>query len=260
MRALQWLGERTAKDPRFATTMVEHVYYVLTGRRTLRPPRALDDPLFDARQRAYAAQRREIDAITARFVKANYNLKVAFKGWAASPFYRADGVATTVANPKRKAELDDLGVARILSPEQLERKIVAVFGKRWGRLDKPDNKLDMLYGGIDSDEVTERATDPSGAMGAIQRTMANEVACKNVAADFSLAQEQRRLFPKIEPDVLPGESTESDQRIRNTIIHLHQLVLGRFDAGDSGEVERTFDLVVRVFPASSISIKVRASK
>ncbi len=26
-RALQWLGERTAKDPRFAAAMVEHVYY-----------------------------------------------------------------------------------------------------------------------------------------------------------------------------------------------------------------------------------------
>src|SRR5207247_7189165 len=32
-RALQWLGERTAKDPRFAVAMVEHVYFILTGRR-----------------------------------------------------------------------------------------------------------------------------------------------------------------------------------------------------------------------------------
>ena len=39
--------------------------------------------------------------------------------------------------------------------------------KRWGKLEGP---LEMLYGGIDSQEVTERATDPSGAMGAIQRT------------------------------------------------------------------------------------------
>ena len=245
-RALQWLGERTAKDPRFATTMVEHVYYILTGRRALRPPKALDDPLFDARQRAYAAQRLEINAITARFVKANFNLKVAFKAWAASQFYRADGVTTALADPKRKVELDDLGIARILSPEQLERKIIAVFGKRWGRLDKPDNKLDMLYGGIDSDEVTERATDPSGAMGAIQRTMANEVACKNVASDFALAPEQRRLFPKIEPGVLPGESAENDQRIHEAIAHLHQHILGRFDAADSSEVRRTFDLLAGI--------------
>ena len=40
----------------------------------------------------------------------------------------------------------------------------------------------MLYGGIDSKEVTERATDPSGAMGAIQRILSNDVACKHTAA------------------------------------------------------------------------------
>ena len=34
-RALQWLGERTAKDPRFAVAMTEHVYYILTGRKVL---------------------------------------------------------------------------------------------------------------------------------------------------------------------------------------------------------------------------------
>lgn len=238
-RALQWLGERTARDPRFATTMVEHVYYILTGRKVLRLPKAIDDPLFAARQRAWQAQRREIDAIAARFVKANFNLKEAFKGWAASSFYRADGVATVLADPKRKAELDDVGVARMLGPEQLERKIAAVFGKPWGKLKE---QVALLYGGIDSQEVTERAADPSGAMGALQRTMANDVACKNVATDFAAASDQRRLFPKIEPDIVPGETSEADQRIRDAIVHLHQLILGRFDAADSAEVQRTFDL------------------
>ena len=31
-------------------------------------------------------------------------------------------------------ELEDLGLMRLLSPEQLERKVGAVFGQRWGRL------------------------------------------------------------------------------------------------------------------------------
>ncbi|MEZ6067030.1 MAG: hypothetical protein R3B90_15325 [Planctomycetaceae bacterium] len=59
-RALQWLGERTAKDPRFAVAMTEHAYYLLTGRRPLLPPKDLDDPLYDARRRAYQEQRREV--------------------------------------------------------------------------------------------------------------------------------------------------------------------------------------------------------
>ncbi len=36
-RSLQWLGERTAKDPRFAVAMVEHAWYILTGRKVLLP-------------------------------------------------------------------------------------------------------------------------------------------------------------------------------------------------------------------------------
>ncbi|HSI62297.1 MAG TPA: hypothetical protein VLE43_04240 [Candidatus Saccharimonadia bacterium] len=239
-RSLQWLAEHTVKDPRFATTMVEHVYRTLTGRKVLLPPKALDDPLFDAKLRAYRAQRREVEQIATVLTKANFNLKAAFKAWAVSPFYRADGVATGKLNTQRQAELADIGLARVLTPEQVERKIAAIFGKSWGRLQ--DKQYSILYGGIDSKEVTERATDPSGAMGAIQRTMANDIACKNVALDFSKPAEQRKLFPKVEPDVLPGASAEKDKQIREAIMHLHQVVLGRYDTIDSPEVTRSFEL------------------
>src|SRR6202034_2808168 len=127
----------------------------------------------------------------------------------------------------------------LLPPEQLERKIAAVFGQPWGRLAE---RFKMLYGGIDSKEVTERAADPSGAMGAVQRVMSNDVACKQTALDFSRPPAERRLFPHIEPDVLPGASPEADARIRETIVHLHERVLGREDMPDSPEVERTFQL------------------
>ncbi len=239
-RALQWLGERTVKDPRFARTMVEHVYYVLTGRKVLLPSKAMDDPLFEVKQRAYQAQRKEVERIAAHFASSNFNLKEVFKEWIASPFYRADAMATPASEPQRRAELADVGVARMLGPEQLERKITAIFGRPWGPL--RDKEFALLYGGIDSKEVTERAADPSGAMGAIQRSMADDVACKNVASDFARAPEQRRLFPEMEPDVYPGTSPEADERIRQAIVHLHEVVLGRYDALDSDEVNRTYDL------------------
>ncbi|WP_243657340.1 DUF1592 domain-containing protein [Chthoniobacter flavus] len=243
-RALQWLGERTAKDPRFATTMVEHVYFILTGRKTLLQPKSLDDPLYDAKQRAYRAQRAEVERIASVLVKNGFNLKVVFKEWVASPFYRADTRSPIANSPnaeQRQAEMADLGIARMLSPEQLERKITAVFGKPWNRL--RDKQIAMLYGGIDSKEVTERAVDPSGAMGALQRIMSNDVACKEVSSDFALEPTQRRLFPGIKPDVLPGVSTENDQRIRAAIVHLHQLLLGQYDIKENDpEVDRTFQL------------------
>ena len=238
-RALQWLGERTAKDPRFAVAMVEHVYYILTGRKVLLPPKDLDDPLYSAKRRAYQEQRCQTEAIAERFARSGFNLKNVFKDWVVSDFYRADGLATAVADPRRRAELDDVGIVRMLSPEQVERKVNAIFGQPWGKL---RDQLAILYGGIDSKEVTERAADPSGAVGAIQRTLANDVACKHTLRDFALKASERRLFPGIEPDVLPGSSPDADAAIRRVIVHLHDLVLGRQDTADSEEVTRTFNL------------------
>ncbi len=238
-RSLQWLGEKTAKDPRFAVAMVEHAYYLLTGRKVLLPPKDLDDPLYAAKRRAYQAQRQQTEAIAVRFTQSGFNFKSVLKDWIASDFYRADGLTTAAANPQRRAELDDIGLARMLAPEQVERKVGAVFGKPWGRLTE---QMAMLYGGIDSKEVTERAADPSGATGAIQRILANDVACKQTALDFSRPPAERLLFPDIEPDVVPGSSPESDAKIRRAIAHLHQRVLGRDDAVDSPNVDRSFEL------------------
>ena len=79
-------------------------------------------------------------------------------------------------------------------------------------------------------------------MGAIQRTMANDVSCKNVAVDFTTTPEQRRLFPHIELDVVPGTSPQADQQIREAIVHLHRHLLGRDDKTDGAEVDRTYAL------------------
>jgi hypothetical protein len=205
----------------------------------LQAPKDIDSPLFAARLRAYREQRKQIEAIASRFAQNNFNFKSAIKDWILSDFYRADGVTTAAANPSRRAELDDVGLVHMLSPEQVERKVAAIFGRPWGRL---DDQMAMLYGGIDSKEVTERAADPSGAMGAIQRILANDVACHETALDFSRAPDRRILFPDIEPDVIPGSSPQADAKIRQTIDHLHQRILGRYDAADSPEVDRTYQL------------------
>lgn len=251
-RSLQWLGERTAKDPRFAVAMVEHAWYILTGRKALLPPKDLEDPLHDAKRRSYTEQRRIIEETAARFAKNGFNFKNVIKDLVMSDFYRADGIATVIADEKRLAELDDIGIARMLSPEQLERKIAAVFGKPWGRLKSTDGGLAMLYGGIDSKEVTERATDPSGAMGAIMRTMSNDIACKNTALDFTRPAAERLFFGRVEPDTLPG-TVESDARIKSSIAHLHERVLGRSDAVDSDEVSRTYALFTGILTDAAMS-------
>lgn len=239
-RSLQWLGQQIAKDPRFAVAMTEHVYYIMLGRRVLLPPIDIDDPLFTPKRRAYLTQRKEIRDIAERFVKSNFNLKTVVKAWIASPFYRVDGLAEAAKHPERRAELDDVGVVRMLTPEQVERKIFAVFGDRWGRLESEEYRI--LYGGIDSKAVTERMSDPSGAMGAIQRILSNDIACRNVMRDFSRPAAERRLFPSIEPDVLPGVSPEADLKIREAMVHLHAHILGRQRTTTHPEIERTWRL------------------
>jgi hypothetical protein len=241
-RASQWLAERVVTDPRFAIAMVEHVYYIMLGRKVIQSPEDIEDPLFTAKRRAFREQRRTIESIAARFKESGFNLKVAFQGIVASEFYRADGLATVDKHPERWAELDDIGIVRLLSPEQLERKIGAIFGKPWGRLTE---QYEVLYGGIDSITVTERNSDPSGAMGALQRIMANDVACFHVARDFRLEPEKRLLFPQIEPSVVPGTDA-GEQQIRAAIGHLHQRLLGREPSMDAPEIERTYQLFVGI--------------
>lgn len=243
-RSLQWLGQVTAKDPRFAVAMVEHVYSILMGRKVLLAPQDIDDPTFNPRRRAYLEQRRTIRSFAERFSRSGFNLKTIFKDWICSPYYQVDGLSGPCRDAARRAELDDIGVVHLLTPEQLERKILAVFGQPWGRL---EGDYRILYGGIDSKAVTERMTDPSGAMGAIQRIMSNDVACKNVALDFSRAPDQRRLFPGIEPSVVPGASAEADHEIRQAIVHLETVVLGRNPSLEDPEVERAWQLFKGIY-------------
>ena len=237
-RATQWLAERTVKDPRFPIAMVEHVYFILVGRKVLQPPEDIDDPNFSGKRRAYLEQRRMITAAASRLKESDLNLKQAFKAIVSSDFYRADGVASVAEHPERQAELDDVGVVRLVTPEQMDRKISAIFGKPWGRFQE---EYKILYGGIDSITVTERNADPSGAMGAIQRIMANDVACLNVGLDFHRPAAERILFPGIEPSVVPGDES-SDQKILETIVGLQEKILGHRHRVDHPEVERVFEL------------------
>ena len=112
-RALQWLGEQTASDPRFARTMVGHAYYLLAGRHPLLPPKNLEDPFYEAKSLAYQAQQHEMDTITTKFVASNYNFKEVIKDWVLSDFYRADGLSKPVSSAEQMAMLQDVGVVRL---------------------------------------------------------------------------------------------------------------------------------------------------
>ena len=58
--------------------MVEHVYYILMGRKVLLPPDDIDDPHFAAKRLGYLAQRETIEHVADRFRNQKFNLKVVF--------------------------------------------------------------------------------------------------------------------------------------------------------------------------------------
>jgi hypothetical protein len=239
-RALQWLAERAVQDRRFATAMVEHAYYVLTERRPLRAPKDIDDPFFAQRRRAYEIQQETFSAAADRFVASNYNLKEAFKALVPTPLYRADGLESAIDDPARRAEIDALGLANLISPEQLGRKTRAIFGESWEGV---SGDYHVLYGGNNVSTILERLKDPSGAMGAIQRRMANDIPCAQVSADFGRPPSERKFFPLVERDVLPDTEPQAERRIREQIVYLHDLLLGLEHGVDHPEVDRTFALL-----------------
>ena len=106
--------------------------------------------------------------------------------------------------------------------------------------------MKILYGGITSQSVTERLTEPSGAMGAIQRIMANAIACLHVTPDFMLEPSKRRLIPHVEKNIVPGTNPADDLKIYKSIVHLRKYLLDRHESLDHPEVKRTFKLFAEV--------------
>ncbi len=246
-KSLQWLGKAIAKDPRFVKAMVKILYTGLTGDSPLPIP---SESASDDEKSAYAAQRFHFGTIEKDFTDSNYNLKVAIKGILLSPYYRASAATGHSA--------DIVGSARLLTPEMLDRKIEAVTGFRWmensstSNLSKEGGDYNQIYGGIDSDSVTTRITQPNGLMSSTQRLMATQVACDVATKDLFYPRAQRNLFPFVAMDMAPldADGIVNDaaiSAIKQNIVHLHWVFFGeRVDEG-SAQVSRTYDLFSNIW-------------
>ena len=244
--ALRWLGQEAIQDRRFPLAMVGHAYYMLLGRYPMAMPRDPQDPGFEGAMRAYEVQRAWLKAVAQRFVQDNYSFKLVLKDIIRSPYYRAQALLRDEApSPQRLHELKELGIARLLSPTQLDRKLTSIFGEPW-RIGNTNVLRDtsyfrFLYGDIDSDSVTERLTEPNGLMGGIIRFMANDVPCRQTAKDLNRPPEQRLLFADVSVEDTP-EDPQAAARIRQTLQQLHWRVLGERVAPGHPELERSFAL------------------
>lgn len=256
-RSLQWLAGEIVQDPRFVKAMVKILYIGLTGDEPLAIP---SESASDSEQAAFAAQRFHLGTIEKDFTDSNYNLKVAIKGILLSPYYRASYASGHSA--------DVVGSARLLTPEMLDRKIEAVTGYRWmensstSYLSKEGGDYNQIYGGIDSDSVTTRITQPNGLMSSTQKLMATQVSCNVATKDLFYPRAQRKLFPFVAMDMTPldADGLTNDaaiSAIKQNIAHLHWTFFGERVDENSAQVTRTYDLFFNIWTRGQSLVESR---
>jgi hypothetical protein len=250
---LRWLGQQIAQDPRFVTAVVRQVYEMVVGQPPLSLPSDEDESLTPAEEAArvsvFKAQQDDFAKIGKAFVASGQNYRALVAQMVLSRWFRA---AAVVSPPKtdtpqgvvRAAELALLPGMRLLTPEQLDRKIAAVTGVAWrGEYDKRayllhKDEYQTFYGGIDSDGVTRRIREPNGLMAAVQLRMANEMACKAVPFDLTRPLEDRKLFPYVQLSYVPLDANgfevpQAKAAVRDNLRHLGWSLLGqRWQDGD----------------------------
>lgn len=259
-QALQWLTGRLVQDPRFAVSAFNIIYKGITGHEPAQYPTA-GDPEFADKQSAWQEQNRITQAILASYNSGNQNVKLLFKGIILSAIYR--GVGSHDLHP---AQAQIFGTGQLLTPELLARKITSTLGIHWWRYDKQDilpTDYNVLYGGIDSTNVTRRLTSPNGIINAVSQRMATEMSCQATAWDFTQAQAQRKLFKFVNVSQTPEDDNgypipESQVNIRKNIQYLHQRLLGEDLDINSPEIERTFQLFLLTW--REVHANARAAK
>ncbi len=253
-RAAQWVAEQLVNDPRFAIAPVHILFKGLSGQEPLREPSDVNSPTYLQEIRAFDVQSKVFQGIADQFVENNWNLKTVVKEIIKSPYYRAANAGELTE--ERQAELAEIGTGRLLTPEQLHRKVEAITGQPWrndnGNFLLTEQEYLIFYGGINSDDVTTRITEPNGIMANVASRMANEMACWTVAADFAKPPTERLMFPHVdigfEPEDENGFEIEgASSAIRANIQYMHQRMLGEFLDLNDPEIDRTYELYVNAW-------------
>jgi len=226
--ALPWLAGKIVADNRFALNTVHTIYRSLTGREPGQDTFFFED-------------------LKKLFVSSNYNLKVLIKAVINSMYFRAENAILLSGNQL----MLEYGMGHLLSPEQLHRKIIAVTdGYAWyspsGKNLIDGKTYQLLYGGIDSVNITQRNILPNGLTAGIQKKIALQLGCELAPLEFSQVASQRALLPFVEMVDLPNND-RSLVRIKNNIQYLYKRILGEQHAVNSSEVNNVSQFFLQVW-------------
>ena len=253
--SVQWLARSMVADNRFAEATVKFWWPALMGSEVAEPPEDEGDADFEGLLLAANAQGAEVERLARGFRDGfsggrRYNLKDLLVEMVLSPWFRADAIED--ADPVRRIALRDAGARRLLTPEELARKTDALTGVQWERrpnqawpyLKWPSgltHSYRLLYGGIDSDGVTQRARDLTAVMAGVAKRHAMQIACAVVTRDFYLRTgSEQRLLAGIDKD------TTAPDAIRDKLVELHDKLFGVEVTLHSPDVERAYGLFADV--------------
>ena len=121
--SLQWLALQIVEDPRFATATVKFWWPAIFGTEVLIAPEDPEGPDYDQRLRAYNAQESLVSQLARKFADVDFRLKPLLAEMLISPWYRTEGLTDPNQAESRFVELENIGSGRLLTPEELDRKI-----------------------------------------------------------------------------------------------------------------------------------------
>lgn len=177
------------------------------GREVIERPTDEGDQFYPEKYRVFSEQQASIKEF-GNVLGFNMNAKDMFIEMMMSPWFSAgESIDPTYENDQVVA---NLGNKQLLTPEQLSRKTRSVTGVAWraslhpnGTISWPHETLGVLFGGIDSDAITSRATELSPMISAVLQTYSTETACLAMLREFSLTKSERKLFSYVEDYTTP---------------------------------------------------------
>ena len=233
-QALAWLSQRLTQDDRFAQKTVRTIFEGFTG--------------IEATSAATTDYLRQLKL---NFQSSNHNLKVLVRDIHMGPYF----LSKNLGGGDDPNQFADVGSGRRITPEELYRKIAAIFGDgyEWTGPETRSGLLGahrLLYGGIDSEDIIKRSSEANALSNGIQLRIANQIACDRVAADLN---DGGILFPIATLNDDP-ESAAGADRIRRNIQFLHRHLLGEDLSLDDPEIENTLALFLDARAAGETNI------
>ena len=213
--SLSWLSEQIVADPRFATSAMKFWWPAIMGSEALSEPEVASDPNYDAQMSAYEAQELQISTLASAFRDSGLIAREMLADMILSPWFRVKALQPDAIN--RPIELADVGVDRLLTPEELDAKNESILGYKWdewatdwlGDVEGFNTALldrfRLYYGGIDSIGIKERNRELTSLMANVAERQALELACGVTVLDFhdNPNMSDRRLFSVVDATTTP---------------------------------------------------------